>query len=252
MKNDFRVESLLLCFLAKIFCLFAVQNIMWFEDGQRVDWPGCIAHSASFSSLPNLHSEYYRRPLYKTLDSHVQSSIGRALNMAILHPLDPLTAGEVTKISSIVKQHEEDQALRFKHIAIIEPPESLLREYLTGERSGSKDFCILPRKALALYYHRGTSNWFLASINLSWRRVEKAELLDSRYHAQNDVDEVVMMRNLCLNHPKILEAVEKLDLPKGSILVADTWQVEVPSSFDWSLIITHKLQAIWSRRHWSK
>lgn len=53
--------------------------------------------------------------------------------------------------------------------------------------------------------------------------MEKAELLDSRYHAQNDVDEVVMMRNLFLNHPKILEAVEKLDLPKGSILVADTW-----------------------------
>lgn len=139
------------------------------------------------------------------------------------HPLDPLKAEEITHISTLVKQHEQDRGLHFKHIAIIEPPKSLLRDYLAKERAGSKDVPDLPRRASALYYHRRTSDLFLAFVNLSDQKVEKVEKLDSKYHAQADVDEIATMRDICLSHPKVLEAFEKLELPKGSILVADTW-----------------------------
>lgn len=139
------------------------------------------------------------------------------------HPLDPLKREEVTQISDLVKQHEQGQNVHFKHIAIIEPPKALLRDYLAKERAGSKDASSLPRRASALYYHRGTSDLFLAFVNLSSQKVEKLEKLDSRYHAQADIDEIIMMRDICLSHPKVLEAVEKLQLPPGSILVADTW-----------------------------
>lgn len=140
-----------------------------------------------------------------------------------LHPLDPLTANEVTQTSTLVKQHEKDRTIHFKHIAIIEPRKTLLREYLFEERAGTKDVSNLPRRASALYYHRGTADLFLAFVNLSDGKVERSEQLDSRFHAQADVDEIIMMRDICLSHPKVLEAFEKFKLPAGSILVADTW-----------------------------
>ncbi|KAI9729382.1 MAG: hypothetical protein M1834_006906 [Cirrosporium novae-zelandiae] len=139
------------------------------------------------------------------------------------HPLDPLTASEVIQISTLLKNKESQHSLHFKFINIIEPPKKQLVPYLTAERSGSSHRPLLERRANALYYHRGTADLFLAQINLSTKRIEHIELLDKRYHAQGDIDELVVIRDLCLKHPKVLEEIKRFKLPEGTEVVCDTW-----------------------------
>ena len=140
------------------------------------------------------------------------------------HPLDPLTAAEIIQISTLLKTQGPGtkHSLHFKTIGITEPPKSTLRAFLSSERNGLKP-AILPRRASALFYVRGTSDLFLAGIDLSANCLDKIEQLDSRIHAQVDVDEAIEMRELCLQHPKVLEAIEKLNIPNDLKIVCDPW-----------------------------
>jgi primary-amine oxidase len=140
------------------------------------------------------------------------------------HPLDPLTAAEIIQVSSLLKSQEpgKKHGLHFKAIGIIEPPKRELRAFLSAERKGLNP-TLLPRRASALFYHRGTSDIFLAEVDLGVNRVDKIEQLESRVHAQADIDEAVMMRDLCLQHPKILEAIRKFKIPENLTVVCDTW-----------------------------
>jgi primary-amine oxidase len=108
-------------------------------------------------------------------------------------------------------------------ISIIEPPKNLLRAFLVAERNGRSLPSQLPRCASALYYHRGTSNLFLAKLNLDANYVEKIQQLQSHFHGQADIDEAILLRDICLEHPKVLEEVKKFKLPDHLTLVCDTW-----------------------------
>ena len=138
------------------------------------------------------------------------------------HPLDPLTATEIVQVSALLKPYGPGSGLHFKAIGIIEPPKSTLRSFLSSERDGLKP-ALPPRRASALFYHRGTSDLFLAEVDLNANRVDKIEQLKSRIHAQADIDEAVAMRDLCLQHPKVLEAVKKFKIPEDLTVVCDTW-----------------------------
>lgn len=105
---------------------------------------------------------------------------------------------------------------------IIEPPKATLRAFLLSERQGI-DSTPLPRCASALFYHRGTSDLFLAEVNLSSNHIEKIEQLESRIHTQADIDEAVTVRDACLQHPKVLDAIKKFKVPEDLTVVCDTW-----------------------------
>jgi primary-amine oxidase len=138
------------------------------------------------------------------------------------HPLDPLSAAEITHISSLIKEKTPGTSLHFKVISIDEPPKQLLRKYLIAERNGGPT-SHLPRLASALYYHRGTSNMFLATINLSEHSIDQIKPLEAHFHGQADVDEILEMRDACLKHPKVIEAIKKYQLPDHLKVVCDTW-----------------------------
>ncbi len=138
------------------------------------------------------------------------------------HPLDPITAEEILQISSLLKAHSPGKNLHFKIITISEPPKAQLRPYLIAERNGSTTKK-LPRIASSLYYHRGTADLFLAEVNVDNNSVQNVKKLDSRFHGQNDVDEMTMLRDVCLKHPKVLEEIKKFQLPESLELVCDTW-----------------------------
>ena len=138
------------------------------------------------------------------------------------HPLDPLTAAEIIQTASLIKTQGPGNGVHFKAIGIIGPPKSELRSFLSAERGGLKP-TPLPRRASALFYHRGTSDLFLAVVDLSLNRIDKVERLESRVHAQADIDEAIMMRDICLQHPKILEAIKKFKIPADLTVVCDTW-----------------------------
>jgi primary-amine oxidase len=140
------------------------------------------------------------------------------------HPLDPLTAAEIIQISTLLKTQGpgKEHGLHYKAIGIIEPPKSTIRAFLSSERDGLKP-TTLPRRASALFYHRGTSDLFLAEIDLGSNCIDKIEQLESRIHAQADIDEIVAIRDLCLEHPKVLEAIRKFKIPEDLTVVCDTW-----------------------------
>ncbi|TVY56687.1 Copper amine oxidase 1 [Lachnellula cervina] len=138
------------------------------------------------------------------------------------HPLDPLAPSEVSQISSLLKKLSPDHSLHFKIINIDEPPKAQLRAYLKAERSGSP-LPPLPRRASALYYHRGTSHLFKATVNVDKSTVELVEQLNSHFHGQADVNEILEMRDACLSNPKVLERIEAYKLPPHLKVVCDTW-----------------------------
>ena len=138
------------------------------------------------------------------------------------HPLDPLTADEILKVSALLKAHSPKQSLHFKIITIIEPPKTQLRPFLKAERNGAiKEN--LTRKASSLYYHRGTADLFLAEVNLDSNSVESVKKLDPQFHGQNDIDESNGLRIACLRHPKVLEEIKKFKLPEHLEVVCDPW-----------------------------
>ncbi len=70
---------------------------------------------------------------------------------------------------------------------------------------------------------RGTADLFSALVNLDSNSVEATEKLDPHFHGQADVDEIIEMRDVCLQHPKVLEEVKRFKLPDDLELVGDTW-----------------------------
>jgi len=142
---------------------------------------------------------------------------------AMKQPLDPLTAAEIIQISSLLKAQAANQGLHFKYINIIEPPKHELRSFILAERNGDSSHPRPARRASVLYYHRGTSDLFLAMVNVDLNHVESVQQLESRLHAQADVDEILAMRKLCLQHPRVLEAIKRFKIPDHMKVACDTW-----------------------------
>jgi primary-amine oxidase len=113
--------------------------------------------------------------------------------------------------------------LHFKVISIIEPPEKILREFLLAERLRHDIAVHLPRLASFLYYHRGTSDMFLATVNLMENSITDIKSMEPHFHGQADIDEILEMRDACLSHPKVMEEIRKYQLPDNLKVVCDTW-----------------------------
>lgn len=140
-----------------------------------------------------------------------------------MHPLDPLVSSEISAAASLIRSYETGKDVHFKNIELIEPPKKVLREFLRDERTGSNNTDALSRRVSLLYYHRGTANLFRAVVNLSAKEIEDVRALDSRFHGQADMDEVVEVRDRCLSHPQVLERIKQYGLPDNFTVVCDTW-----------------------------
>ena len=140
-----------------------------------------------------------------------------------IHPLDPLTSEEIIETSRLVRIRFPGRSLHFKAIAITEPPKKQLVKYLAAECSGYSDLPKLVRRSNALFFPRGTTELYAVDVNLSTSTVEKVEQLGPGFYPQADVDEIIKMRDVCLSHPRVLEAARKFGLPEGTILACDTW-----------------------------
>ncbi|KAF4301755.1 putative copper amine oxidase [Botryosphaeria dothidea] len=139
-----------------------------------------------------------------------------------VHPLDPLTAQELQHAAKLFKERHSQKSIHFKRIALIEPPKAQLRPYLQAELRGEKP-ASLPRRVAALYFFRGEHNTFVAEANLSNGSVENFKKLDPRIHGQADIDEVIGMRDLCMEHSAVKKELERLGLPDTVRIQCDTW-----------------------------
>jgi primary-amine oxidase len=126
------------------------------------------------------------------------------------HPLDPLTALEVSLTSAIIKKSLGNGAsgIRFKVIDLAEPSKDLLLDYLYNAAPAPP-----ARKARVYYHAKNTTSLKRAIVNITTQAVERDEELPI---LQGPVDwtEYAAINDACNAHPEVLAEVAKLKLPK--------------------------------------
>lgn len=53
--------------------------------------------------------------------------------------------------------------------------------------------------------------------------MESIKKLAPELHGQADIDEVIALRDACLKHPKVLEAIKEFQLPEHLEVACDPW-----------------------------
>ncbi|KIX93918.1 uncharacterized protein Z520_10255 [Fonsecaea multimorphosa CBS 102226] len=139
------------------------------------------------------------------------------------HPLDPLSANDIQATAALIKSKYADGAVHFKSISIVEPPKKILLPYLAAERAGGSVLPHLPRKTQAVWFLRGSSDFFCALVNLDTSQVEQLTSLGKTGYPNFDEEEVAELRRIVPEHPQVKEALKKLELPEGTEVVCNTW-----------------------------
>ncbi|KAI1618033.1 copper amine oxidase [Exophiala viscosa] len=132
------------------------------------------------------------------------------------HPLDPITAAEITRAASILREHVRGSKVHFKVVDLIEAPKALVLAWVDGRVK------TVDRKARVYYHVEGSQHLGKAQVNITQGRVESAVLLPD---AQGPVDylEWEKVHEACNTHPMVLEEVSKLNLPAEAKVVNDPW-----------------------------
>ncbi|POS74741.1 copper amine oxidase 1 [Diaporthe helianthi] len=148
---------------------------------------------------------------------------GTSRKSAPSHPLGPLTAGEISKSSDLIRaQWPEGTKFQFKIVTLLEPPKTELAPYLQAERAG-QPVKPIDRKSQVVYYLRNTDKLHEAVVNLSVSKVESNVRLGPFIHAPGDGEELVEIEKAMLADPGVRAEIEKLKLPEGSVVVSDPW-----------------------------
>lgn len=132
------------------------------------------------------------------------------------HPLDPVGPEEISRAAEILRQQVEAKSIRFKVIDLVEPPKSQFLAW--QERAGS-----LPDRKARVYYHLDKcQSLFKAHVNITKGTIDYNEELPD---VQGPVDYVEweLVHDACNRHPRVLEEVKKLNLPKGAKVINDPW-----------------------------
>ncbi|OIW26880.1 hypothetical protein CONLIGDRAFT_635126 [Coniochaeta ligniaria NRRL 30616] len=139
------------------------------------------------------------------------------------HPLGPLTGDEISRSSRLVVQSwPAGTEFRFKSIKLREPPKTELIPYLEAERAG-KELPTIDRLSDVVYYLKNTDKLHEAIVDLTKDTVSSNKLMGPFLHANGDGDEIMAVERVMLADPGVQAEVAKLQLPEGSVLVADPW-----------------------------
>ncbi|KAL7785640.1 copper amine oxidase [Trichoderma ceciliae] len=140
-----------------------------------------------------------------------------------MHPFDPIRADEITLAADILKAALPDTSLRFKVIEVQEPVKKDVIPYLEAERTG-QPLPPPPPRLVFSYLHRLDTHAFLkAVVNLDSKTVTSLEQLPGHIQGPVDVDEMIGLETVCLQHPRVIEEIAKLQLPDGVTVCTDPW-----------------------------
>lgn len=131
----------------------------------------------------------------------------------MFHPLDPLSAAELSKTSRLLTNYHAPTPVRFKVIDLLEAPKSNLLAFLHDQASKVQ---APPRKTYTYYHKKGDGALRKATINLTDGKVE-SDTEHPNIQGPADIDEIDRVYNLCNEHPAVKEEVKKLELPEGYI-----------------------------------
>ena len=139
------------------------------------------------------------------------------------HPYAPLSAEEIINASSLLRsQWPQGTDIQFKAVTLAEPPKLDVLPYLDAERNA----IALPsveRKAFICYYLRNTNKLHEAIVSLTEQKVESNVRLGKNLHGAGDAEEIMAMERIVLEDDGVREALKKLSLPEGAVVVCDPW-----------------------------
>ncbi|BGP32212.1 hypothetical protein JCM10296v2_003992 [Rhodotorula toruloides] len=138
------------------------------------------------------------------------------------HPLSTLQPDELRVAARVVKEYNSTKKCLFRRILLIEPPKKEVVPYLEAELAGKP----LPkppiRRAQALFYFAGETEFMEATVDMT-----NARLLGQRHlegeHGPGDDEEVLKIAEISLESPMVKKELERLQLPEGSEVIAEPW-----------------------------
>ena len=149
-------------------------------------------------------------------NGHAKSAVGT-------HPLDPLTPDEITKAAAILRAaYPPGSPITFKAITLDEPAKAAVVAYLDAEHRGAP-LPIVPRTAYVVYVMKNTNKAFEATIDFLTGKLATNVAVPHGSHAAADTSELVEIEEIALAAPEVKRELERLNLPKDTIVACDPW-----------------------------
>ncbi|MEY2532293.1 MAG: primary-amine oxidase [bacterium] len=134
---------------------------------------------------------------------------------ATTHPLEPLTAEEISAASAILREALElDERSRFVFVMLHEPPKAALHAWEPG--------AVVPREAELIVRERGRSGVLEAVVSLTEGRVVSAERREG-VQAPISAEEFMASEEVVMNDARWQEAMRKRGVEDFSLCMLDPW-----------------------------
>ncbi|KFY68604.1 hypothetical protein V496_00947 [Pseudogymnoascus sp. VKM F-4515 (FW-2607)] len=151
-------------------------------------------------------------------DAHCCSSTRSPSSSKLYHPLDQLTATEISAVTKLIRDHLRSFQVKFNSITLREP----LKKDYDKFRSGSGP--CPDRKAIAIVLETGTSNVTEVIVNLTRKCVEE-------WRQRKDVMPILTLEDLDFterlvrNDLRVIEACRAIGINDMSTVFVDAWAI---------------------------
>jgi primary-amine oxidase len=136
------------------------------------------------------------------------------------HPLDPLTAGEITQVAALVRRgHAAGPGWRFASIELAEPGKDEVAAFAASQSEPPQP---TPRRAVAVCWNTGDGQAYRAGVSLaagevtSWAHLpgQQPNLTSDEWH---ECDEMLRA------HPQVIAALAGRGLTDPDLVLTDVW-----------------------------
>ncbi|KAK6341352.1 hypothetical protein TWF696_008430 [Orbilia brochopaga] len=174
-----------------------------------------------------IHSAAQANDRLKTL----QAQLG-ATPSEYTHPLDPLSATEISVASTLIKARHVGKRFQFRYVTLVEPPKTVMTAYLDDELAGRTPAGRPDRVAEALYsifdHETGWSyKVYEAIVNLTNNQVVEETPLPEGVAEALSFKSMADAQAILVESKEFKDAVAKLGLPENVVVEIDPWMYGV-------------------------
>ncbi|KAL4778541.1 copper amine oxidase [Aspergillus varians] len=160
-----------------------------------------------------------------------------------MHPFDPLSPAEISKVAAVVRAHFPGQSPAFTFITLKEPPKLEMLPFLESEHRGPP---VTTRPArishvqVVLRGDKGPNQLVELLVNLDANQVISSEHLVGR-HSYIDSDYMRLVEKACLADSRVQDEIKKLKLPANATVVVEPWAYGTDGTHD----VSERLSMCW-------
>lgn len=139
-----------------------------------------------------------------------------------MHPLDPLTASEISKSSQLIREfYPNKNGWIFNSITLLEPAKALLLPLLL--KDSSSDTTRIPRKSFTILIEKLTGNVFEAVVNLTDEKIERFDAIPTGFQPTLTPEDCFEAERICKSDSLVQQRCIRLGLENMELIVADPW-----------------------------